>query len=130
MSFRCVGIPTLNVPSSNARIERFAICCINISLITYRCIDDLPKFVRYYNDTVHSATGMAPSRVTDSDGLALRKKMGARRRSVRVVKVKFRVRQHLRISKETNNFEKAAEQNFSTEIFRIAKMIEGRPRPL
>jgi len=97
---------------------------------TYRCIDSLPKFVRSYNDTVHSATGMAPSRVTDSDGLALRKKMGARRRSVRVVKVKFRVRQHLRISKETNNFEKAAEQNFSTEIFRIAKMIEGRPRPL
>ena len=29
---------------------------------TYRYIDVLPKFVKAYNDTVHSATGMAPSR--------------------------------------------------------------------
>jgi len=32
---------------------------------TYMYIDVLPKFVKAYNDTVHSATGMAPSRVTD-----------------------------------------------------------------
>jgi len=37
---------------------------------TYRYIDDLPKFVKVYNDTVHSAIGMAPSQETDmaSDG--------------------------------------------------------------
>ena len=34
-----------------------------------RYIDVLQKFVDAYNDTVHSATGMAPSRVTDSDVL-------------------------------------------------------------
>jgi len=47
---------------------------------TYRYIDVLPKFVKTYNDTVHSATDMAPSRVTDSDVLAIWKRMEARRR--------------------------------------------------
>ena len=37
---------------------------------TYRYIDVLPRFVKVYNDTVHSATGMAPSGVTESDILA------------------------------------------------------------
>jgi len=97
---------------------------------TCRYIDVLPKFVKAYNDTVHSATGMAPSRVTDSDVLAIWKMMEARRRGVRVAKAEFRVGQHVRISREKMKFAKSAEQNFSTEIFRIARVIERRPRPL
>ena len=42
---------------------------------TYRYIDVLPKFVKVYNDTVHSTTGMAPSRVTDLDVLTIWKRM-------------------------------------------------------
>jgi len=38
---------------------------------TYKDIDILPKFVKAYNDTVHSMSSMAPSRVTDSDVLAI-----------------------------------------------------------
>jgi len=34
----------------------------------------------------------------------------------------------VRISKEKMRFAKAAEQNFSTEIFRVAKVIKNRPR--
>jgi len=56
--------------------------------------------------------------------------MQARRRGVRVAKAKFRVGQHVLISKQKMKFAKSAEQNFSTEIFRIAKVIEWRPRPL
>jgi len=56
---------------------------------SYRYIDVLPKFVKAYNDTVHSTTGVAPSRVTDSDVLAIWK-MDGRKRSVRVAKAKFR----------------------------------------
>jgi len=97
---------------------------------TYRYIDALPKSVRAYNDTVDSAKGMAPSRVTDSDILPIWKRMEARRHSVRVAKAKFRVEQRVRISKEKMKFAKGAAQNFSTEIFRIAKVIERRPRPL
>jgi len=43
-------------------------------------------------------------------------------------KAMFRVGQHVRISKERMRFAKAAEQNFSTEIFGVAKVIERRPR--
>jgi len=50
---------------------------------TFRFIDVLTKFVRAYNDTVHSMTGM------DSDVLAIWKRMNRRR--IRVAKVKFSV---------------------------------------
>jgi len=55
-------------------------------------------------------------------------RMEARRRRVRFAKAKFPVWQHVRISKNKIRFAKAAEQNFSTEIFRVAKVIERRPR--
>ena len=97
---------------------------------TFRYIDVLPKFVGAYNDTVHSTTGMAPSRVTESDVLAIWKKMNRRRRRIRVAKVKFSVGQHVRISKEKMKFAKGGEQTFSTEIFRITKVIEREPRPV
>jgi len=42
---------------------------------TYRYIDVLPKFVKAYNDKVHPTTGMAPSRVTDADVLAICRRM-------------------------------------------------------
>jgi len=56
--------------------------------------------------------------------------MEARRRGVHVAKAEFRVGQHVRISREKVKFAKSAEENFSTEIFRIVKVIERRPRPL
>ena len=34
---------------------------------SYKYIDVLHKFVKAYNDTVHTTTGIAPSKVTDSD---------------------------------------------------------------
>jgi len=97
---------------------------------TYRCIDVLSKFVKAYNDTVHSTTGMALSRVTDSDVLAIWKRMKvARSGRFRVAKTAaFRVGQHVRISKEKMRFAKCAEQNFSTEIFRVTKVTDRRPK--
>jgi len=65
--------------------------------------------------------------VTDSDLLAIRKRMETRRRGIRVPKAEFRVGQYVRISREKMRFAKSAEQNFSTEIFRIAKVIDRRP---
>jgi len=37
----------------------------------YRYIEVLHKFVKAYNDTFHSTTGMATSRFSDSDILAM-----------------------------------------------------------
>ena len=45
----------------------------------------------------------------------------------RVAKVKFSVGQHVRSSKEKMKYAKGGEQTFSTEIFRVTKVIERRP---
>jgi len=65
---------------------------------THRYIDVLPQFVQAYNDTVHSSIGMAPSKVTDSDVLAIWKKTH-KNRHVRSLIAKFRVGQHVRTLK-------------------------------
>jgi hypothetical protein len=62
---------------------------------SYRYIDVLPKFVKAYNDTVHKTTGMAPSRVTDDDVLAIWRRMETKRQRVRIATVKFRVGQNV-----------------------------------
>ena len=52
-----------------------------------------------------------------------------RRGSFRVAKAAtFRVGQHVCISKEKMCIAKAAEPNFTTEIFRVAKVIDREPR--
>ena len=96
---------------------------------TYRYIDVLPKFVTAYNSTVHGTTGIAPAEVRDSNVLDIWRRMNKRRHD-RVIKAKFGVGQHVRISKEKMRFAKGAEQNYSTEIFQISKVIKRRPRPV
>ena len=97
---------------------------------THRYIDVLPQFVRAYNDTVHSAIGMEPSKVTDSDFLAIWKKNSDKNRHVHSVLAKFHVGQNVRISREKMKLSKGAEHNYSTEIFRITKVIQRSPRPV
>jgi len=112
-------------------IARFDKGTTNISQkITYRYIDVLPIFIKAYNDTVHSTTGMTSSRGTDSEVLAISKRMKAQRWGrLRVAKAAstFRVGQHVSNSKEKMRCAKAVEQNFSTEISRVAKVIGRRP---
>ena len=75
----------------------------------YRYIDDFPTFVRPYNDRVQSAKGMVPSLVTDLDNREILGKMDAKRLRFHVTDVKFRVGQHVRISKLKMKFAKSAE---------------------
>jgi hypothetical protein len=89
----------------------------------------LQKFVRGYNATVHSSTGMASARVTDSDVLAIWRRMNKKNRKIQIAKPKLRV-VHVRISKEKMMFAKGGEQNFTTEVFPINKVIHRTPRPL
>ena len=93
---------------------------------TYRYVDVLSDFVSGCNTTIHGSTGMAPANVK----LALWKRMQKRRGKVRVKMARYSVGQHVRISKEKAKFAKSAEQNFSTKIFRIIKVIHRTPRPV
>ena len=56
--------------------------------------------------------------------------MQKRRSKVRVKIARYSVGQYVRISKEKAKFSKSAEQNFSTEVFRIIKVIHRTPRPV
>jgi len=93
---------------------------------TYRYIAVLPKFVEGYNATVHSTTGMAPCSVRDTDVLTIWIKIhGKADRTRRLSKLKFRVGQHVRISKDKVKFAKGGEQNYTTEIFKVRKVVHG-----
>ena len=94
---------------------------------TYTYIDILPKFVKAYNDTVHSTTSMVPSRGTKAAVLAIWRLKEGKRQCVIVAAAIFLVGQHVLISKEKLKFAKAAEHNFSTEIVRIVKVIDSLP---
>jgi len=96
----------------------------------YRYIDVLLNFVKAYNDTVHTTTGMAPSRASDSDVVIKWKRLVEKKSSIRVIRLRFRVGQHVRISKEKMKLANGAEPNFSTEIFRVVKVIDMWPRPV
>jgi hypothetical protein len=85
--------------------------------------------VRGYNATVHRTTGTAPARVTDSDVLAIWTRMMKKDRKIPIAKPKLHVGQHVRISKKMK-FAKGGEQNYTTEVFRIIKVIRTRPRPV
>ena len=54
-------------------------------------------------------------------------KMQNKQGKVRIKKAKYSVGQHVRISKEKIKYAKSAEQNFSTEIFRVIKVIRRTP---
>jgi len=97
---------------------------------SYRYIDVLADIVAGYNATVHSSTGIAPANVTDSDVLTIWKRLQRKNKRGRVVKAKYSQGQQELISKEKAKFAKSAEKNFSTEIFRIAKVIPRTPRPV
>jgi len=96
----------------------------------YKYIDVLSKFVKGCNVTGHSTTGMAPADVRDTDVLTIRNKMqGKADRTRRLSMLKFRVGQHVRISKEKMKFAKGGEQNYTTEIFKVRKVVQRTPVP-
>jgi len=100
-------------------------------MYTYRYIDVLLKFVKRYNATIHSTTGIALGNVRDTDVLTIWNKMkGMADRKRRLNKLKFLVGQHVRISKEKVKFAKGGEQNYTTEIFKVHKVVHRTPRPV
>ncbi|GFG40884.1 hypothetical protein Cfor_11566, partial [Coptotermes formosanus] len=58
---------------------------------TFRFIDVLPKFIKGYNATVHSAIGMAPANVTNKDILTIWNTLSTKRYRTRSAIPKFHV---------------------------------------
>jgi len=74
---------------------------------------------------------MAPADVRDTDVLTIWNKMpGKAERTLRLSKLKFRVGHHVRISKGKMKFAKGGEQNYTTEIFKVRKVVHRTPRPV
>jgi hypothetical protein len=133
---RKLNFRSVETPTSNAVIERAQRTIRNklneyfTYKNKYRFIDVLPQFVPSYNATVHNTNGMALVRVTDSDVLAIWTRMNKIDRKIPIAKLRYRLGQHVRISKLKMKFAKGSEQNYSTEVFRIIKVIRRTPRPV
>jgi hypothetical protein len=56
--------------------------------------------------------------------------MNKKHRKIAIAKPRYRVGQHVRISKQNMKFAKGGEQNYNTEVFRIIKVIRRTPRPV
>jgi hypothetical protein len=69
-------------------------------------------------------------RVTDFDVLTIWTRMNEKERKISITRHKFHIGQHVRISREKMKFAKGVEQNYTTEVFRIIKVIRRAPRPV
>lgn len=93
---------------------------------SYRYIDVLRELLASYNNRYHSSIKMAPNNVNEQNVLEVwnnlyRKGLGEER------KPKFKVDQHVRISRTKSTFEKGYETNWSEEIFKIYEAINRKP---
>jgi len=88
---------------------------------TYRYIDVLQNFVAGYNAAFHISTGMAPASVTDSDVLAIWKRMKNKQGKVRIKKAKYSVGQHVRISNEKMKFAKVQSKISVQKFFVLSR---------
>jgi hypothetical protein len=75
---------------------------------------------------------MAPVDMRDTDVLTIWNKMQGKADRTRrsLSKLKSRVGQHVRISKVKVKFAKRGEQNYTTEIYKVSKMVHKTPRPV
>ena len=132
-SSKSVGTPISNARLLNESSEPCEINCTDILHIKTRT-DTLTYFqtlslVITRRSTVRPAWLLQRSQIPIYV-LALWKRMQRKRGKVRIKIARYSVGQHVRISKEKTKFAKSAKQNFSTEVFRIIKVIHRTPRPV
>jgi len=97
---------------------------------TYRYSDVIQKLVASYNNSVHSTIGIQPSKVNSSNNYSIWKRNNILNAKIPQGRVKFKVGDFVRIKKEKVKFVKGYEQNVSTEIFRVIKVIPRVPQPV
>ena len=83
-------------------------------------IDKLDDIVKKYNNTYHTSIKMKPVDIKDNTHIDFKKEVNEKN-------PKFKVGDHVRISKYKNNFAKGYMPNWSEEIFIIKKIKNTVP---
>ena len=94
---------------------------------TYRYTNVLQTFLKAYNHTKHRSIGMAPVDVIYSNENDVHVKLYGAPVLPSSMKYKFKVNDHVRISKYKHVFEKGYLPNWTIEIFTIAEQIPRDP---
>lgn len=92
----------------------------------YRWIDLLADIVKKYNNMKHNTIGMEPAKVTKKYESKLLRTVYSKMKQV-VKKTKFKIGDHVRISKYRGIFDKQYTPNWSTEIFTVRKVQMTNP---
>lgn len=92
---------------------------------TKRYIEILPDVLKAYNDSIHSTIKMAPSSVNIFNAYIAKGNMDSRHK-LRNKKPKYSVGDLVRISKTKATFSKGYTANWSTEIFKIIRVLNHR----
>ena len=96
---------------------------------SYRYLDVLSKLVKAYNNTVHSSIKMAPADVTPDKVLQVWHTLYDKKKFVNPTFSKhvFNVGDTVRITRAKGHFAKGYEQNWTTEIFRVKRVLRRHP---
>ncbi len=95
---------------------------------SYRWIDLLPRLVADYNRSYHRSIKMAPSSVKlEDEGKLLSLLTKTSPSTATPLKSKFKVGDIVRISRIKGVFEKGYTPNWSTELFKIKRVLLTRP---
>jgi transposase InsO family protein len=96
---------------------------------TLRYMDILPQLVLGYNYSIHSSIGMAPANVKPTDEIYIRQKLYGLKGKEKSKKYKYRIGDHVRISKAKRVFKKGYLPNWTEEVFIISNRT-NRTEPI
>jgi len=93
-------------------------------------LDVINNLLTSYNNSVHSSIAMAPSKVSPSNIYSVWQNVNSLRAKISHGRVKFKVGDLVRITKQKVAFAKGYEQTFSTEIIKVVKVFTRVPQPV
>ena len=93
---------------------------------TLRYVDNLQDFVSSYNNTYHRSIGMKPSEVNVGNVRTVRNRLFPEVRKKRRRLNNYNVGDYVRLSLKKRMFEKGYLENYTEEIFKIAKVFNTR----
>lgn len=93
---------------------------------SYKWLSMLPGLLNKYNNRVHRSIGMRPIDVNDKTVNAVRVRL-LPKQSKTIKRAKFKIGDHVRISKYKHVFTKGYQPSWTTEVFRIHEVRSTKP---